>query len=103
MRKTNPIMKLQFYSEHRAAILKMFSRTTIILALMVPHWAAASVESAFNVRSFGATGDGKTLDQAAINQAIDACAQAGGGTVLVPAGTYLCGSIHLKSNIHLLI
>jgi polygalacturonase len=43
------------------------------------------------------------LDHAAINQAIDAAAQAGGGTVLVPAGIYLCGSIHLRSNIHLLI
>ncbi|MDB6064825.1 MAG: exo-poly-alpha-D-galacturonosidase [Pedosphaera sp.] len=57
----------------------------------------------FNVRSFGATGDGKNLDSAAINKAIDAAAEAGGGTVLVPAGTYLSGSIHLKSNIHLLI
>ncbi len=57
----------------------------------------------YNVRSFGATGDGKTLDSPAINKAIDACAEAGGGTVLLPAGTYLSGSIRLKSNIHLLI
>ena len=55
----------------------------------------------FNVRTFGATGDGKTLDSPAINRAIEAAAQAGGGTVLVPAGTYLSGSIHLRSNIHL--
>jgi polygalacturonase len=59
--------------------------------------------STFNVRAFGATGDGKTLDSPAINKAIDAAAAVGGGTVLVPAGTYLSGSIHLKSNIHLLI
>jgi polygalacturonase len=57
----------------------------------------------YNVRSFGATGDGKTLDSPAINKAIDACAEAGGGTVHLPAGTYLSGSIRLKSNIHLLI
>jgi polygalacturonase len=57
----------------------------------------------FNVRTFGAAGDGKTLDSPAINQAIDAAAQAGGGTVLVPAGTYLSGSIHLRSNIHFLM
>jgi polygalacturonase len=57
----------------------------------------------YNVRSFGATGDGKTLDHTAINKAIDACAEAGGGTVYLPAGTYLSGSIRLKSNIHLLI
>jgi len=57
----------------------------------------------FNVKTFGAAGNGTTLDSPAINKAIDACAQAGGGTVYFPAGTYLCGSIHLRSNIHLLI
>ena len=57
----------------------------------------------FNVRDFGALGDGKNLDSPAIDRAIDAAAKAGGGTVLLPAGTYLSGSIHLKSNIHLLI
>lgn len=57
----------------------------------------------FNVRIFGALGDGTNLDSPAINQAIDAAAAQGGGTVFFPAGTYLSGSIHLKSNIHLLI
>ena len=55
----------------------------------------------FDVRSHGATGDGKTLDSPAIDRAIAACANAGGGTVRLPAGTYLCGSIHLKSHINL--
>ncbi len=66
---------------------------------------AAETDAAvfFNVRKFGAVGDGKTLDNAAIDRAIDAAAKAGGGTVIVPAGNYLCGSIHLQSNIHLLI
>jgi polygalacturonase len=54
-----------------------------------------------SVRSFGATGDGKTLDTAAINRAIDAAALAGGGTVFFPAGTYASYSIHLKSNVAL--
>src|SRR5712692_2117165 len=49
----------------------------------------------FNVKTFGATGDGKTLDSPAINQAIEAAAAAGGGTVRFPAGTYRCFSIHL--------
>jgi len=57
----------------------------------------------FNAPDYGATGDSKTLDSPAINKAIDACAAAGGGTVLVPAGTALSGSIRLKSNIRLLI
>src|SRR5262249_27641712 len=55
----------------------------------------------YNVRSFGAKGDGRTLDTRAINRAIDAAAAAGGGTVEFPAGTYLSISIHLKSNITL--
>jgi polygalacturonase len=56
---------------------------------------------ACNVKAFGAVGDGKHLDSPAINQAIEACAQAGGGTVRLPAGTYLSGSIHLTNNINL--
>jgi polygalacturonase len=57
----------------------------------------------FNVHQYGAAGDGTNLDSPAINRAIDAAAAIGGGTVFFPAGTYLSGSIHLKSNIHLLI
>jgi polygalacturonase len=55
----------------------------------------------FNVRAFGAKGDGKALDSPAINKAIDAAAAAGGGTVFIPAGTYRSFSIRLKSNITL--
>ena len=55
----------------------------------------------YNVREYGAKGDGKTLDHLAINQAIDACVAGGGGQVLLPAGTYLCGSIRLKSRVDL--
>lgn len=53
----------------------------------------------FDVRTFGAKGNGKAFDTAAINRAIDAAAAAGGATVVFPAGTYLCYSIHLKSNV----
>ena len=55
----------------------------------------------FDVKAFGAKADGKTLDRAAINKAIDAAEAAGGGTVYFPAGTYLTGSIRLRSNITL--
>ena len=64
---------------------------------------ADEAKNVFNVRNFGATGDGTTLDSPAINKAIAAAADTGGGTVFIPAGTYLSGSIRLKSNIHLLI
>src|SRR5436853_1964206 len=63
--------------------------------------ARAAEANVYNVKSFAATGDGKTLDTPAINKAIDAAAAAGGGTVFFPAGNYLSVSIHLKSNIAL--
>jgi polygalacturonase len=56
---------------------------------------------AFNVRTFGAVGDGKTLDSPAINRTIEAAAAAGGGTVYFPAGVYASYSIRLKSHITL--
>ena len=55
----------------------------------------------FNVRTYGAKGDGKTIDSAAINEAIDAANAKGGGTVYFPAGVYASYSIHLKSNVML--
>jgi len=55
----------------------------------------------FDVKSFGAKGDGKALDTPAINKAIEGAAAAGGGTVFFPAGNYLSVSIHLQSNIAL--
>ncbi len=57
----------------------------------------------FNVRSYGATGDGIHLDTDAVNSAIEAADKQGGGTIFFPAGNYLCFSIRLKSNITLFI
>ncbi|HEX8302098.1 rhamnogalacturonidase [Sphingomonas sp.] len=56
-----------------------------------------------DVREMGAKGDGKALDHAAINRAIAEAARGGGGTVLLPAGRYLCFSIRLMSNVTLMI
>ncbi|MGA2534731.1 MAG: glycoside hydrolase family 28 protein [Terracidiphilus sp.] len=63
--------------------------------------ATAQSQGIFDVRAFGAIGDGKALDTSAVNRAIDAAADAGGGVVLFTAGSYLCFSIHLKSYVHL--
>ena len=57
----------------------------------------------FDVKSFGATGDGTSLDVAPINRAIEAASAAGGGTVRFPAGRYLSSSIHLRSNVGLFL
>src|SRR5436190_12757024 len=55
----------------------------------------------YNIRDFGAKGDGATLDTAAVQAAIDACNKDQGGTVLVPAGVFLIGTIEMKSNVTL--
>jgi Glycosyl hydrolases family 28 len=55
----------------------------------------------YNVRHYGAKGDGVALDTAAVQAAIDACTGDGGGTVLVPAGTFQIGTVELKSNVTL--
>ena len=52
-----------------------------------------------NVRDYGATGDGKTKDTLAIQQAIERCSVFGGGEVVVPAGDYLTGALALRSNV----
>ena len=57
----------------------------------------------FNVRESGATGDGKTLDTKAVQKALDACGQAGGGTVLFPAGTYLSQPLTLRTKTTVLL
>jgi hypothetical protein len=54
--------------------------------------------ASFNVRDFGATGDGTTKDTRAFQKALDSCAVSGGGEVLVPAGKYLIGSIQLGTH-----
>ena len=71
--------------------------------LCAPLFCVSLHAATYDVKTYGATGDGKTLDTAAINKAIDAAAAAGGGEVRFSAGTYVAGSIHLKSHIALYI
>ena len=61
----------------------------------------AAAQDRYDVGRFGAVGDGETVCTKAIQSAIDACAAAGGGTVHFPAGTYLTGTIYLKSHVRL--
>lgn len=82
----------------------VFSQGLQRSALAKPTFASqGTATSSYNVRNYGAKGNGVALDSPAIDKAIKAAAQAGGGTVYIPPGTYLSGTIHLASNIHLLI
>src|SRR5437016_10964645 len=75
------------------ACFALFATITATSLAAAPHQ--------YDVRDAGATGDGKTLDTPAVNKAIETANAAGGGTVYFPPGTYLCYSIHLKSNVAL--
>jgi len=66
-------------------------------ALTVPVFADRS----FDITNYGAVADAKTMNTKAFADAIGACSQAGGGTVIVPAGKWLTGPIHFKSNVNL--
>lgn len=57
--------------------------------------------SGYNIRQFGAKGDGVAIDTKAIQAAIDECQRSGGGMVLVPAGKFMSGSLHLKTGVEL--
>jgi polygalacturonase len=57
----------------------------------------------YNILDFGAKGDGKTLDTRALQDAIDACHKDRGGTVLVPAGEFVIGTVEIRSNVTLRI
>ena len=80
-----------------------YLKLLLLLAFLTPNVSHLTSYAAaqFNVRDYGAKGDGRTLDSPAINAAIEAAVGQGGGQVVLPAGTYLSGSIRLKSNIDL--
>lgn len=71
-------------------------------ALIVPIFPAHAARR-FDVRDHGAKGDGIAIDSGAINAAIEAASRAGGGTVILPRGRYLCFSIRLKSRVTMLL
>ncbi len=70
---------------------------TVLTFLMVQITKAQT----FDLLKFGAIADGKTLNTEAIQKAIDACNKNGGGTVVVPSGVFITGTVFLKSNVHL--
>jgi hypothetical protein len=79
------------------ASLRIFSLITLFLG----GFPTVAADAVFNIRDYGAKGDGAALDTASINQAIEACAKSGGGQVLLPPGRYLSGTVALKSHVTL--
>ena len=80
-----------------AADLPWPEARAIVAATKLPSFPAGT----FNVNAYGAKNDGKTDNTSAFAKAITACNAAGGGTVIVPSGTYVTGAIYLKSNVNL--
>ncbi|MFZ5830544.1 MAG: glycoside hydrolase family 28 protein [Planctomycetota bacterium] len=79
-----------------------FSAASLFFALLISATAAGELSHRdFNIREYGARGDGMTVDTRAIQQAIDACREAGGGRVLFPEGRYLSGTIRLRDGVEL--
>ncbi|QEG43554.1 glycoside hydrolase family 28 protein [Roseimaritima ulvae] len=76
------------------AVLVVVSTGTLVQA-------QADKSNIFNIKTYGAVGDGVTLNTEALQKTIDACHAAGGGTVWVPAGEFVIGTIHLKSHVTL--
>ncbi len=83
-----------------ASILSATGSVSKLDAQIRPH---SKTDNRANIDDFGAIGDGKTLNTTPIQKAIDSCATAGGGTVLIQNGRYLTGTLFLKSNVTLRI
>jgi polygalacturonase len=81
--------------------LAIFLLVTLLFAPLAGLHSNPVTNGVFNVRQYGAVGDGKTLDTAAIQEAIRVASTVGGGTVVFPPGTYLSSSIRLLSHVTL--
>jgi polygalacturonase len=90
-------MKLHFFFPHIFLLMLFSTRSLLANTLMNDNYRP----NYYNIREYGAIGDGISIDSDAINLAIEAATRNGGGTVFIPAGRYLCYSIRLKDNITL--
>ena len=79
---------------------KLFLAAGFAIRLLFQAEAASASPPFFDIRDYGAMGDGQTLATDAIQKAVDACGAEGGGKVLIPPGRYLTAPIFLKSHVH---
>ena len=77
-------------------VVSFYSYENVCALQMTPGITDAKI---YNVCDFGAVGDGTTLNTKAIQSAIDACHSDSGGTVIIPVGNFLSGTLELKSNV----
>lgn len=95
-------MNLKSFTSRRAWLLGA-SAASLATAQTAPATNGAPGTRIYNIVDFGAKGDGKTLATHAVQAAIDACNRDLGGTVLVPAGVFVIGTVEMKSNVTLRI
>ncbi|NUN97003.1 MAG: pre-peptidase C-terminal domain-containing protein, partial [Candidatus Omnitrophica bacterium] len=86
-------------SDKKGALLRVL--TLVFCCAQLCAFSIDSHSATYSIRDYGAKGDGQTSDTAAIQAAIEACANAGGGTVLFPPGRFLSGTIFLRSHVTL--
>ena len=82
-------------------MIKKSKIKTVPIIFLLFCFAQIANAGTYNIKEYGAKGDGKAIDSEAINKAITTASEAGGGTVYFPSGRYLSYSIRLKSNINL--
>jgi polygalacturonase len=80
---------------------QLYSSLLAFLLLTLGVHGQGEAGSVFDVRAYGAKGDGKTLDTKAMDKAVAACVKAGGGTVVVPSGVFVIGTVRLYSHMEL--
>ena len=99
--KETQLKESKYEAMKNLRLLRLLFATILIATFWLAHVNAAERPTVFNVRESGAIGDGINLDTIPIQKAIDACNEAGGGVVRFPAGKFVTGTIHLKSNVTL--
>ena len=105
-----PFCKIRVYSRSFAVAflrspLRSLPLCGFLLSVLIAHVAAASEPGSrrYLITENGAVGDCKTLNTKAIQKAIDRCSADGGGTLVVPEGTFITGSIFLKPGVNLIV